>query len=123
VAEQQAVDRAVLEELSDATGRDPAFLAELIGTYLEDSAALLTAMRQAIAEANAPELQRAAHSLKSNSASFGAAPLASLCREMELRAGAGRLDGAPELLPRIEAAYTQVEQQLRALRPGPPEVA
>jgi HPt (histidine-containing phosphotransfer) domain-containing protein len=110
-----AVDAAVIDELKEATGRDPAFLAELIATYLADSAGLLATMRQAIADANAAELRRAAHSLKSNSASFGAGPLASLCRELELRARDGRLDGAPEQLAHIEAAYAEVECALRAL--------
>jgi HPt (histidine-containing phosphotransfer) domain-containing protein len=118
VAERQAVDPAVLDELSEATGRDPAFLTELIETYLTDSAALLATLRQAIADANAAEVRRAAHSLKSNSASFGADPLASLCRELEVRARDGLLDDAPEQLAHIEAAYTEVERQLRSLRPS-----
>ena len=117
MAERNAVDRGVLDQLRHSTGGDPAFLAELIDTYLDDSAGLLASIRQAIAEPNAPELRRAAHSLKSNSASFGAGPLASLCRELELRARDGRLDGAREQLAQIEAAYAEVERELRALRP------
>jgi HPt (histidine-containing phosphotransfer) domain-containing protein len=113
-----AVDVAVIDELKEATGRDPAFLAELIDTYLEDSAALLAAMRQAIAAADAAEVRRAAHSLKSNSASFGAGPLANVCRELEHRARDGRLDDAAEHLARIETAYAEVERELRSLRPS-----
>lgn len=109
---------AVIDELKEATGRDPAFLAELIDTYLEDSAALLAAMRQAIAAADAAEVRRAAHSLKSNSASFGAGPLANVCRELEHRARDGRLDDAAEHLARIETAYAEVERELRSLRPS-----
>jgi HPt (histidine-containing phosphotransfer) domain-containing protein len=113
-----AVDRAVVDELEAATGRDPAFLADLIDTYLADADALLRSMHQAIAEADAGELRRAAHSLKSNSASFGAATLADACRELELRARDGRLEDASGHLARIEAAYAQVERELRSLRPS-----
>ena len=118
MAEPDVIDRAALDDLLETTGGDPAFLAELIDTYLGDAIGLLAAMRQAIAVANAEELRRAAHSLKSNSASFGARTLASLCQELEQRARNGVLEGAPGRLADIETAYTEVEQALRALRPA-----
>ena len=118
MAEPDVVDRAALDALLETTGGDPAFLAEPIDTYLGDSVGLLAAMRQAIAVANAEELRRAAHSLKSNSASFGARTLASLCQELEQRARNGVREGAPERLAHIETAYAAVEDGLRALRPG-----
>src|ERR671932_423175 len=112
------IDRAALDALLETTGGDSAFLADLIDTYLGDSVGLLAAMRQAIAIANAEELRRAAHSLKSNSASFGARTLASLCQELEQRARTGVLEGAPGRLADIEMAYAAVEDALRTLRPG-----
>ena len=118
MAEPDVIDPAALDELLETTGGDPAFLAELIDTYLGDSIVLLAAMRQAIAAANAEELRRAAHSLKSNSASFGARRLASLCQELEQRAKDGIFEGTPGRLSHIEAAYAEVEHALRALRPA-----
>ena len=105
------IDRAVLDQLQQTT--DAVFVAELIQTYVEDSVRLLAAMRQAIAESNPAELRRAAHSLKSNSANFGADDLASLCRELELRAAEGLLEGAADRLARIEDGYAEVERELR----------
>ena len=118
MAEPDGIDRAGLDALFETTGGDPAFLAELIDTYLSDAVEQLAAMREAIAVASAEELRRAAHSLKANSASFGARRLASLCRELEQQASNGALEGAPGRLAHIETAYAAVEHELRALRPG-----
>jgi HPt (histidine-containing phosphotransfer) domain-containing protein len=112
------IDRDALASLFETTGNDPAFLAELIDTYLADSVALLESMRQAVSDARADELRRAAHSLKSNSATFGAHALSELCRDLEYRAKDGVLDGAAERITAIEDAYASVARGLRALAPS-----
>jgi two-component system sensor histidine kinase/response regulator len=114
----EVIDRAALDELLETTGNDPHFLAELIDTYLADSAALLGTMRRALTDAQNDELRRAAHSMKSNSASFGAQALATLCQQLEHQARDGVLEGAAERLERIDAAFVEVERELRALRPA-----
>jgi HPt (histidine-containing phosphotransfer) domain-containing protein len=111
-----SIDRAVLNDLQDTTGNDPAFLVELIDIYLVDTVGLLRAMEQAIRDTQTEPLRRAAHSLKSNSASLGARTLAGLCLEMEQQGRDGMLDGAPERLAGIVAAFSDVERDLRALR-------
>src|SRR4029450_13359953 len=68
----EAVDHRTLAALSQATGDDPAFLAELIDTYLADAPGLLMVMRDALAAREAAGLRRAAHTLKSTSATLGA---------------------------------------------------
>ena len=118
MTEQDAINRAALDDLLATTGGDPAFLTELIDTYFEDSASLLPAMRQALAVGSAEQLRRAAHSLKSNSASFGAQELAWLCRELEEQGRAGALGGAAERLAQVEAEYERVRRALLAARPA-----
>ena len=117
MAEPDVIDRAALDDLLETTGRDPAFLAVLIDTYLDDSVGLLAAIRRAITDADAAAVRRAAHSLKSNSASFGARTLVSMCQELEQLARVGILEGATGRLADIEAAYAEVERELRTLRP------
>ena len=55
----------------------------------------------------AAELQRPAHTLKSNARNFGAVELAELCQEVENRAKAGSMDVC-DLLKRIDAECTKV---------------
>jgi HPt (histidine-containing phosphotransfer) domain-containing protein len=117
--QQDAINRATLDELLETTGGDPAFLAELIDTYFEDSATLLPAMREALAAGSTEQLRRAAHSLKSNSASFGAQELAIRCRALEEQSQAGALgDAAAERLAQVEAEYERVRRALQAARPA-----
>jgi two-component system, sensor histidine kinase and response regulator len=118
VSEQEPINRAALDDLLATTGGDPAFLAELIDTYFEDTGTLLPAMRKAVVAGSADQLRRAAHSLKSNSASFGAHELTVLCRELEEQGRAGSLGGAAERLAQVEAEYDRVRRALEAARPA-----
>jgi HPt (histidine-containing phosphotransfer) domain-containing protein len=119
VSEPEPINRAALDDLLATTGGDPAFLAELIDTYFEDSRALLPAMREAVDEGRPEQLRRAAHSLKSNSASFGAQDLTVLCRQLEEQGRAGTLGGAAERLAQVEVEYDRVKRALEAARPTP----
>ncbi len=110
------LDEGALGNLRELTGDDPDFLAELIGTYVADAGCLLTAIRQALLVGDVPALRRAAHSLKSNSATFGATALAALCRELEEHAMSGGVNRAADLLAQVEAAYAEVEAAVRAAR-------
>jgi HPt (histidine-containing phosphotransfer) domain-containing protein len=117
--EQEAINRATLDDLLATTGGDPAFLNELLDTYFDDSATLLPAMRAALTTGSADQLRRAAHSLKSNSATLGAHELALLCRELEELGRAGALGGAADRLAQVEAEYERVKHALDAARPVP----
>jgi HPt (histidine-containing phosphotransfer) domain-containing protein len=73
-------------------------------------------LRSSLDSGNAEELRRAAHTLKSNGATLGAEQFAELCRTLEQRAKAGELDGAGELVDRIEQEYKPLEEALASLR-------
>src|SRR5215213_3025417 len=105
MSSSEPLDSAALDSLLDATGGDPAFLAEMIDAYLTDSIELFSTIDGAFAGGRPDELRRAAHSLKSYSATFGAMALAETCREIEERAKAGEL--AESLSPLIESARAE----------------
>jgi len=113
MAETDTIDHTVLAGVLDSVGGDREFLAELIETYLEDSPRLLEAMRLAMAAGNAEEFRRAAHSLKSTSATLGAMPLSRLARGLEEMGKAGTLDGAVTALSQAEAEYALVKVALQ----------
>ena len=111
-----AIDRATFTELQDAAGAE--FVAELVDTFLEDAPALLAELRSARATADADSFRRAAHSLKSNSQTFGATALGTLARALELN---GLNADAPSDMAAIEAidnAYAQAAAELKGLRHG-----
>jgi HPt (histidine-containing phosphotransfer) domain-containing protein len=109
---EPVLDQTTLDNLRLTT--DAEFVRELIDTFLDDSPRLLNEMRQALASGSAEVLRRAAHSLKSNSASLGAQGLSSQAKELELAGKAGQLEGAGPQVDRLAAAYAQVERALRA---------
>jgi len=105
------LDRAAFEQLRATMGTD--FLEELLSTFVEDSRELVGTMRRALGEKDTDSFRRAAHSLKSNAASFGAMTLSTLAKDLEALAKSGRLDGTA---PRVERLAGECERVARALR-------
>jgi HPt (histidine-containing phosphotransfer) domain-containing protein len=89
-----AIDDAILDQLLETVGGDTTFLAELITSYLADSPPLLEEMERSTAAGDAASLRRAAHTLKSTSASLGAMRLSAICRDIEAAASGGALPTA-----------------------------
>ncbi len=72
-------------------------------------------MRQAAQSGDAPALRLAAHSLKSNSADFGAMALNALCKQLEMMGKDNQLDGALPLIDEADAAFEAAKPALLAL--------
>jgi CheY-like chemotaxis protein/HPt (histidine-containing phosphotransfer) domain-containing protein len=104
------------ESLEKLTGGDKEFMAEIIDTFLDDAPDLLAKMREGVDHSNAADLRIAAHSLKSNSADFGAETLRELCKQAELLGQEGRLEGADSLVSQAASVYVAVESALKTLR-------
>jgi HPt (histidine-containing phosphotransfer) domain-containing protein len=111
--EAEIIDQKTLAALLDSLGGDVDFLKELADAYLDSTPGLLDAMRQAAAAGDAAGLQRAAHTLKTGSASMGALALAALCKQLEDIGKSGVLDGVE---PRIHTTAATYEDVARALR-------
>jgi histidine phosphotransfer protein HptB len=105
------LDRAALAQLRITMG--DGFIDELLPTFMEDSRELVRTMRRALGDKDVDAFRRAAHSLKSNAASFGAMTLSTMARDLEALAKSGSLDGAA---PRLERLTSECEQVVRALR-------
>ena len=99
-------------ELQETAGAD--FVAELVGTFLEEALLMLAELRRAVAARSADVFRRAAHSLKSNSNTFGATRLAEMARELEL----GGLVTGTAPLDALDAEYQRVAQTLTELCRG-----
>jgi CheY-like chemotaxis protein len=107
------LDTATLASFRQAMGED--FLPELIEMFGQDSQTLVDTMRQATTESYADALRRAAHTLKSNSASFGALTLSALCRELEEIGLDPTPEEAAERVERIAIERNKVQNALEAL--------
>jgi HPt (histidine-containing phosphotransfer) domain-containing protein len=83
-------DPTVIADLRAATGDDDEFIADLIGSYLAEGRENVDALAAAASEGDLAVFARAAHTLKSTSATVGAMRLSELCRGLEEAARAGR---------------------------------
>ena len=76
------IDPHAFDDLQANAGAD--FVVELVDTFAEEAPHMLAEMRGALADGAAERFRRAAHSLKSNSSTFGATRLAEMARTLEL---------------------------------------
>ncbi|NUM34484.1 MAG: response regulator [Candidatus Brocadiae bacterium] len=114
--EEVLLDPNALKRLKDMVGGDAATLEQLIDVFLEDAPHLLKDMRGSYEKKNAAEVRRAAHSMKSNCADFGATKLMEICRNLEEIAKTGTIDCAMEQILEIELEYPKVEAALKILK-------
>ena len=113
---EPAIDVATYDALKGTTGAE--FAVELVDTFLEEAPRMLETLRQSLAQDDADAFRRAAHSLKSNSNTFGALALGRMARELELSgAAAVKLAGAVPLTS-LEGEYARVADALKTLRDG-----
>ncbi len=110
------IDREVLDNLVEAVGGDGEFLAELLETYYADTPQLFSTMHAAMESQDADEFRRAAHSLKSNSANFGAMELSRKAKALEDMGKADDLEPAGEALAEAESEYEKVRQALEMIQ-------
>jgi len=93
---------------------DEEMLRELGALFLEEGPKLLGEIRSALAEADAPKLRRAAHTLKGSAAIFSARPVAETALEVEQHAKAGDLAAAATIVPHLEE---ELERLITAMSP------
>jgi HPt (histidine-containing phosphotransfer) domain-containing protein len=110
------IDATVFAELQEAAGAE--FVAELVGTFLEEAPGMLAELRRARAAGDGERFRRAAHSLKSNCHTFGAQGLGGLARELELRGLAADPAQDAAALGALDAAYAHAAAALTEMSRG-----
>jgi len=111
----EILNPAALKNLLEMVGGDTEFIAELVNVFFGEAPKMLSEMRQALESKDATLLHRAAHSLKSSSAEFGALALSDSCRELEKMGRDSVFSGADELLERAKAEYAQAKAALETM--------
>ena len=111
------LEPAVLRKMAALYPHDPAFAGRIVGIFQAEAEKRLGQIETALAQDDRDLLVRALHSLKSSSASLGAARLAAICRTLEeaARNGSRPADLAPRAasLPDEVAAVRAAQETLR----------
>jgi HPt (histidine-containing phosphotransfer) domain-containing protein len=106
------IDPGTFTSLQETAGAD--FVVELVNAFLEEAPIMFESMRSALVDGDAEKFRRAAHSLKSNSYTFGALQLGTMAKELEL-SGLQSALARPEPLAALMQEYTRVAQALKDL--------
>jgi HPt (histidine-containing phosphotransfer) domain-containing protein len=109
------LDAAAVRTLADLVG-DEETLREIVDAFLDEGPQRIAELSAGLAAGDAVLVGRAAHTLKANSATFGAAELEGVARELESIARAGDLSGAAPLVAAATEQWSLVEAALRELR-------
>jgi len=99
-------------------GDDDEFITELIESYLAEGQANVDSLSAAAAQSDLAVFTRAAHTLKSTSATIGAMRLSELCRGLEEAARSGRTDGLTGEAERVQASWHRDDCRPGGRRPG-----
>jgi histidine phosphotransfer protein HptB len=108
------LDQGAWDALEEMVGHDADFLAEMIDTFLDDAPGLIAELDSAIASGDATALRRAAHTLKSNSRTFGALRLGDLGQAIEEHAANGRVAETVDLVRSAAGELQSVSASLLA---------
>ena len=108
------IDKKTFAELKQMSGEE--FLNELMDTFLDDSPKLIEEMESALKVNNVDSFRRAAHSLKSNAATFGANGLFALAKELEMLGKENKLAETGDRLKALQESYESVREELSEFR-------
>lgn len=110
---ESVIDQATFDGLKQAMGAD--FIPELVNAFLEEAPALIAQLRPALLAGDVEMFRRAAHSIKSNAATFGATRLFELAKELEILARENRLGEVGGKIEPLEEAFGRAAEALREL--------
>lgn len=101
-----------LDAVHEMFGAD---FSELAALYRNDSPPRIAKLGEALAAKDSTMVAKVAHAFSGSSASIGATGLSALCKELELRAKAGTLEGFEQRMTAIEAEYRRVSDKLQSM--------
>ena len=94
---------------------DGEFLRELVDIFLADTPQQIADVEKALTTGNAPDLTRAAHSIKGSAANIGATQLGAAAARLETESKATPLPGLTPLIDAVKAEYARVAAELQKL--------
>jgi HPt (histidine-containing phosphotransfer) domain-containing protein len=91
---------------------EPDIVQELAEAFQFETPPLLHALHRALAEGQPEQLKQAAHNLKGSSNNLGACTMATLSADLEALGKQGTVEGAAEVITRLEREYRRVCEAL-----------
>jgi HPt (histidine-containing phosphotransfer) domain-containing protein len=112
---EPVIDGTVFDSLKESVGAD--FVPELVNAFLEEAPGLIAQLCPALLAGDTETFRRAAHSIKSNAATFGATRLFEQSKELEFMARENRLAEVGGKVEALEKTFARTAEALRELCP------
>ena len=110
----QVLDGAALDELREMEARGAISVHEIVELFHQSGEDILPALHQALAQREAGDLEREAHTLKGSARDLGALRLAAVCQRLEDLGREESFAGAADLITGIEAAFEEAKGAIDA---------
>jgi HPt (histidine-containing phosphotransfer) domain-containing protein len=111
------IDITALDAYREVMGDEAdTFIADVIDTYLNSAVGLISTLHGSISSDDGKTFERAAHTLKSTSATVGATDLSALAADLEKLS---KSDPLPGLASQVQAAgeeFAKAEMELKVIR-------
>ncbi len=108
------LDEETYGMLREMGREDPAFLQELLDTFLMDSGGFILSLEEQVESGDAEALRETAHSMKGSSGNLGALELMEACRALETCGKEGRVEEAAALLDAVKREYEPVRSYVES---------
>jgi HPt (histidine-containing phosphotransfer) domain-containing protein len=99
-----------VEDALQRLGHDEELFRDIVLIYTEDSPGMMKTIHEAVDNAGAPALQRAAHSLKGLTATLSAREAASAAYRLEQMGATGNLHEAAGALAELDRRVAELDQ-------------
>jgi PAS domain S-box-containing protein len=110
------IERAVISELADLDEPgSPSMLRGLINDYLNETPAIVSAVKLHLQQGDAAELARRAHKLAGTSASLGASGVADVCHRIEQHGIDGDMQSMPALVDELEMRFARTRSEFQKI--------
>ena len=114
---EEVLDPSTIQQLKSLRRPNgPDIFGQLAEQFITSSTQLLSTLETAVSESDGDTIRRSAHSLKSSSASIGAADLSEQFRRLETAGLEGRSEDAAHMLGEIRGKLDTIYRALRAIR-------
>ncbi len=113
----EIIDQATMNELKETVGAE--FVIELIDAYLAETPDLVNALQRTLASQDTVAFTRAAHSIKSSSASLGLLNFSAQAKELEMLGKESRLVDTGPKVDSLCVAFELVQKRLAEFKNEP----
>ncbi|MBI5840374.1 MAG: Hpt domain-containing protein [Chloroflexi bacterium] len=111
------IDISALEAYREIMGEEAdAFIADIIKTYIQNGANLVQIITDSLASGDKTSFERAAHTLKSTSATVGAKELSAVAAELESLCKTEALSTLAPKVGQLAQEFSKAEAELQAHR-------